>query len=213
MLGAVLQRADEPQRLRLADALGDVDAVQAHPPGRRRAGLVDDDRVHAARRLEDLRAADEHAELRAAAGADEQRGRRGEAERAGAGDDQHGDGGREGEAGVAGADPEAERRGGDRQHDRHEDRRDAVGEPLDGRLAGLRVGHEPADLRERGVGADAGGADDEQPAADVDRRAGDRLAGMHLDGHALAGQQRAVDRRDALVDDRRRWRPSRPGAR
>ena len=83
---------------------------------------------------------------------------------------------------VAGADPEAERRGGDRQHDRDEDRRDAVGEPLDGRLAGLRVGDEPADLRERRVGADARRADDQQPAAGVDGRARDRLAGMDLDG-------------------------------
>ena len=45
VLGAVLQRADEPQRLRLADALGDLQLLQRHAPGRRRAGLVDDDRV------------------------------------------------------------------------------------------------------------------------------------------------------------------------
>ena len=97
--------------------------------------------------------------------------------------------------------PEAERRGGDREHDGHEDRRDAVGEPLDRRLARLRVGDEPADLRERGVGADARRAHDQQAAADVDGRAGDRVAGVHVDRHALAGQQRAVDRRVALVDD------------
>ena len=36
----------------------------------------------------------------------------------------------------------------------------AVGEPLDRRLAGLRRLDQPGDLRERGVGADAGRADD-----------------------------------------------------
>ena len=77
------------------------------------------------------------------------------------------------DAALAGAEPEAER--GDRERDdhRHEDRRDAVGEPLHRRLAGLRVGHQPGDLGERGVLADARRADD-QPPAGVDRRARDR---------------------------------------
>ena len=55
----------------------------------------------------------------------------------------------------------AEREGDD---DRHEDRGDAVGKPLDGCLAGLRLAHEAADLRQCGVGADGEGAHD-QPAA------------------------------------------------
>ena len=71
--------------------------------------------------------------------------------------------------------PVAERRGGDRDHDRHEDGRDPVGEPLHRRLAGLRVLDELRDLRERRVGADARRLDDEA-AADVDRRARDRVA-------------------------------------
>ena len=95
------------QRPRLVLALGDDDAPQRHPPLRERAGLVEHDRVDAARGLEDLRPLDEQPELRAAPGADEQRGRRREPERARAGDDQHGDGGRERDAGLAGADPEA----------------------------------------------------------------------------------------------------------
>ena len=65
-------------------------------------------------------------------------------------------------AGVAGDDqPAGERQQGDADHDGHEDGRHAVDETLDRRLAGLRLGHEPRDLRERGVRADAGSADDE----------------------------------------------------
>ena len=183
------------------DAVGEHDVDEAHAAGGDRAGLVEHDRVDAARRLEDLRALDQQAELGAAAGADEQRGRRREAERARAGDDQHRDGGGEGELGrLAGAEPEAERRDGEADDDRDEDARDAVGEPLDGRLAGLGLGHEPRDLRERGVGADPGRAHDEA-AAGVDRRARDLVAGLLLDRHRLAGEQRLVDGARALLDD------------
>ena len=51
-----------------------------------------------------------------------------------------------------------------------------------------------------GVGADAGRPHDE-PAAGVDGGAGDGVAGADLDRHALAGEQRRVDRRRALLDD------------
>ena len=50
-----------------------------------------------------------------------------------------------------------------RDHDRDEDGRDAVGEALHGRLAGLRLGDEPRDLRQRRVGADLGRAHDSRP--------------------------------------------------
>ena len=56
---------------------------------------------------------------------------------------------------LARAEPEAERGDGEADHDRDEDAGDAVGEPLHGRLARLRLGHEPRDLRQRRVGADA----------------------------------------------------------
>ena len=59
---------------------------------------------------------------------------------------------------------------------------------------------EPGDLRQRGVGADLGRADD-QPAAGVDRRARDLGARADLDRHRLAGQHAHVDRRAALLDD------------
>ena len=104
-------------------------------------------------------------------------------------------------AGVAGDDqPAGERQQRDADHDGHEDGRHAVDEPLDRRLAGLRLGDEPRDLRERRVRADAGGADDEPPER-VDRAAGDVVAGPDLDGHRLAGQHRLVDRGGAVDDD------------
>ena len=67
-------------------------------------------------------------------------------------------------------------------------------------LAGLRVFDHPADLGERRVGADACGAHDE-PAAGVDGRAGDGSPGADLDRDRLAGQQRGVDGRRAVLDD------------
>ena len=211
VLGAVLSAPTSAQRLVLVDAVGDDDALQRHPPLRQRAGLVEHDRVDAARRLEDLRALDEQPELGAAAGADEQRRRRREAERARAGDDQHGDGRGERDAGLARADPEAERRGGDHEDDRHEDRRDAVGEPLDGRLAGLRARHERADLRERRVGADARRAHDDAPA-DVDGRARDGVAGRTSTG-TLSPVSSERSTAESPRRPRRRSRSSRRGAR
>ena len=68
--------------------------------------------------------------------------------------------------------PARQRRQRDRQHDGDEDAGDAVGEPLDRRLAGLSLGDEPGDLRERRFAADPRRADDEPPVG-VDRRAGD----------------------------------------
>ena len=116
-----------------------IDGDQRHAAGGDRAGLVEHDRVDPAGALEHLRALDEDAELRAPAGADQQRRRRGQAERARAGDDQHGDGGgerrrrhrpcrRARQPSVATAMT---------MHDRHEDGRDPVGQPLHRRLAGL----------------------------------------------------------------------------
>ena len=110
------------------------------------------------------------------------------------------------------AEPEAERGDGERDHDRDEDAGDAVGEPLDGRLARLRVLDEPRDLRQRGVLADARGAHDE-PAAGVDGRARDVVARRDLDRDRLAGEQAHVDRRACRPRRRRPWPPSRPAGR
>jgi hypothetical protein len=124
-----------------------------------------------------------------------------EAERARAGDDEHGDGGRERERrALAGPEPEAERRDREGDDDRHEDAGDAVGQALDRRLAGLRVLDQARDLRERRVGADLRGLDDEASAG-VDGRARDLRAGSDLDGHGLAREHAHVDGRGALLDD------------
>ena len=77
----------------------------------------------------------------------------------------------------AGAEPEAE---GARRRARctigHEDAGDPVGQPLHLGLAVLRLLDQPGHLGELGVGADPGGPHD-QPAAGVDGRADDRVAG------------------------------------
>ena len=201
VLGRVLERARDPQELGAVLAVGDDDVDERHAAAGDGPRLVEHDRVDAARGLEHLGALDEQSELGAAAGAHEQCGGGGQAERARAGDDEDGDGGGERERGVlAGAEPEPQRGHRQPDHDGHEDGGDTVGEPLHGRLAALGVAHQPRDLCERGVGADPRGPDHEPPAG-VDRGAGDGVAGLLLDRHGLAGEQRLVDRASTLLDD------------
>ena len=155
MLARILGRAGEANELRAVDAVGGHDADDRQPPLGHGAGLVEHDRRDPPRLLEDLRPSDQDPELRAAPRPDHQRGRRREAERARAGDDQHGDGGGERRRGVTReqepADQGREREG---DHDRDEDGRDAVDEPLDRRLARLGIGDEAGDLRQGGVATD-----------------------------------------------------------
>ena len=187
------------------------DLDERHLAGRHRAGLVEDDRVDPAGRLQHLGPLDQDAHLGAPAGADEQCGGRGQAERAGAGDDQHGDGRGEGDVGAgAVGEPEAEGRDRQADHDRHEHGRDAIGQPLHRALPDWASRRPAGHLRQGRVGADAGGPHHE-PAAGVDGRAGDVVAGPDLDRHALAGEQRCVDRRRCPPRRRRRWRCARPG--
>ena len=168
MLARGLDRAGEPQHLRARRRRSSsATSDELHPALGDRAGLVEHDRVDAARLLEDLRAADQDAELRAAAGADHQRGRRREPERARAGDDQHGDGGRErrvdaeppdasqpasvaSESTITTGTKTAETRSASR---------------CTGALPDCASLDEPRDLRERRVGADPRRAHDEPPVA------------------------------------------------
>ena len=65
---------------------------------------------------------------------------------------------------------------GERDHDRHEDAGDAVGEPLDRRLAGLRVGRRARAICASAVSAPTRVGADDEPAAGVHGRARDLVA-------------------------------------
>ena len=144
---------------------------------------------------------DQQAELGAATGPDHERRRGCEPERAGAGDDEDGDRGGEGERRpLARGEPVEQCRQREGDDDRDEDAGHPIGQPLDRGLAGLGVVDELGDLRERRVGADSRGADDQAPAG-VDRRPGHLGPRADLDGHRLPGEQAHVDRRDAFDDD------------
>ena len=195
MLRGRLQRAGEPDRLGVVRH----HLVHAHPAGGDGAGLVEHHRVDPPGLLEDAGVADHHAELRRAAGAHQQRGRGREPQGAGTGDDQHGHRGDEAARRVAEQRPDGEREGRQRQDDRHEHGGHPVGQPLHGRLGGLGVPDQLRDPGDRGVPADACHLDD-QPPRRVERRAGDLVAGLLVDGDALAGEHRLVDTRAAVED-------------
>ncbi len=200
VLGGVLKGSRQAKYARLVLALREMHVGQGHLAFGDRAGLVEHDGVDRAGGFQDLGPLDQNAELGSPARTDQQRGRGGQAEGAGAGDDQYGHrGGERGADAVSGAEPETECAQGQRDHDRDEDPGDAVGQPLHLSLAGLRLLHQLGHLGEPGVGADAGGAD-EQAAAGVDGRAGDRVAGPYLDRDRFAGEHRGVDRGGTLLD-------------
>ena len=198
VLGELLDARREAQQIRFADGAEHHHVGQFGRAAGQGAGLVEDDGRHGVRALQRLGALDQDAVLRPQAGADHDRRRRGQPERAGAGDDEHGDEDleREGEP-EAREEPEAEGEEGDRDDHRDEDGGDAVGERLDRRLRALGLLDEPDDLRERGVAADALGAEAEG-AALVQRGAGHAVAGALLDRDALAGEHRLVHARVPL---------------
>ena len=200
MLRGRFERAEQHEHLGPLSAGGRCEIDERHPASRHRARLVEHDRVDAARRFQDLGAADQDAELGASSGADEQRGGRGEAERARAGDHEHGHcGGERLDRRVVGGEPTDERDGGDHEHHRHEHAGHAVGQALDGCLAVLRLFDEAGDARQRRVFADAGGPHDEA-TGHVERGADDGVAGADVDRHRLAGHERLVDGRLPALD-------------
>ena len=201
MLARVLDGSGQPEHLGAARAVQRPHVDELHAALGHRARLVEDDRADLARLLEHLGPLDEDAELRAAAGAHHERRGRGEPEGAGARDDEHGHGRREGVAGVAGQrQPAGERGERDADDGRDEHGRDAVGEPLDRRLARLGLGDEAGDLGQGRLGADPRRAHD-QPAVRVDGRSRDVRARPDVHRHRLARQHRLVDGRRAVLDD------------
>ena len=160
VLGGLLDGRSEAEEV----VVGRLATYDGHPAGGHGAGLVEHDRVDGAGGLEHLGSADHDAELGAAAGADHERGRCREAEGAGAGDDEDRDGcGERLRRRTAERQPADQGEEGDPQDHRHEHRGDPVGQPLDRCLGLLRAGHEPGDLGELGVTADAGGPHHQAP--------------------------------------------------
>jgi hypothetical protein len=77
-------------------------------------------------------------------------------------------------------------------HDRHEYRRDPVGQPLHPGLAVLRLLYQPCHLGQPGVRTDPG-SPHPQPTGDVHRPAGYRRARVDLDRDRLAGEHARVN--------------------
>ena len=203
MLRASLDRRGQVQELGLGHAVRGYDVRDRRPSDGQRAGLVEDDGAHVTGAFERVATTDEDAGLGRAAGADHDRRRRGQAHGARAGDDEHGDGRDEPEREArfrTEDQPGDEGDGGQDQDDGHEDRADAVGQRLDGRLRALRLLDHAHDLRQDGVASDPRGAQDEGAAA-IDRRPDDLVARPLGDRHRLAGQHRLVEARGALGDD------------
>src|SRR2546427_9640912 len=96
--------------------------------------------------------------------------------------------------------PGETRRTSDDAHDRHEDRGDPVGQPLNGGTRGLRVFDESHDARQRRLAAHVGGAE-EQGAGLIHRTGDDPGLGGLLDRQAFTREHRLVDRRRSLQDD------------
>ena len=95
---------------------------------------------------------------------------------------------------VAGAEPEPERGDGQGDDGRDEHRRDPVGQPLHGCLAGLRLARPAGAIWASAVSAPTRVARTTRRPPALTVAPDDRVAGADLDRHALAGQQR-----------RRRW--------
>ncbi len=79
----------------------------------------------------------------------------------------------------------------DRQHHRHENRGDAVGQLLHRRLGGLGRLHQPHDLRQRGLTAHAGCLD-RQSSVGVDRPGHHFVADIANNRQRLAGDHRLI---------------------
>ena len=178
-----------------------MDRSHAHPTGGDGAGLVENNRVDPAGGLQDLRALDQDAQLGPATGADQQCGRGGQTQRAGARNDQDRYSGSEGRGcGVAGQQPRGQRGQGKPDDDRDENPGDPVGQSLNLGLAVLGVLDQACHLRQLGVRADPGGPN-QQPPADVDRRANYGVPGADLDRNGLPREHRGVDGGGAAGDD------------
>ena len=165
-----------------------------------RAGLVDCQHANALGQLQRFGVLYQHAGARALAGAHHDGGRRGQAECARAGDDQHRHRVDQCLLEIAHRKPpagEGEQR--NHHHDRHEHRRDTVGETLHRRLRALRLLDQANDAGEQGLRPDPGGAATQVSVA-VEGGGKDAVTAALVDGQTLAGEHSLIDRRLALLD-------------
>ena len=178
MRRALLQARRELQNLVLGVTLGRMHAGNTRRTQRKRAGLVDDERIDPLRPLERRGILDEDAGLRAETHADHQRRRRRKAQRARASDHQHCGRAHQRRRPIAGEKPvRGESQHRDREHRRHETRGHAIGQPLHGRLRSLRRGDLADDRREQRRRAD-GRCLAAQRARFVDRAGEHRVAAL-----------------------------------
>ncbi len=198
MLRAALERRGDREDLGGAPRRLRLDRIDAELAGGQRAGLVEDEEVGAAEGLDGVAAGREEPAPRQRPARGGERHRRRQRERAGAGDDEHRDHRRQHPLGVGPGPVEADAR---REHQdaAHEPLRGAVGDARDLRFRGHRLLDQPQQGRQHRALADRRDSHDER-AFDVDRAADDALAGRPRHRHALAGEQRLVERRQALLD-------------
>ncbi len=81
----------------------------------------------------------------------------------------------------------------------HEHARDAVRQALNRRLRGLRLAHQPHDLRQHALGSHCRRFELES-ARSIDGGADDPIAGLFVDGNGFAREHRLVDRASAGED-------------
>ncbi len=157
-----------------------------------RAGLVEGENGNFFRALQRLGVFDQNSGARALPGADHDRRRRRQPERARTGNDQHGHGIDQRLGEIAGIQPPAdESRQRNRTDDRHEHRRNPVGQALYRRLRALRLADQADDPGQQGLFADPGCPAMQDPLAIGGRR--EHLVAQRLaHRHALAGQHRFV---------------------
>ena len=167
-------------------------------PGRDGAGFIQQNGAQGLASFQRLAVAEEDARFRAPPRAHHDGGRRGQAQRAGAGDHEHGDHVEDRRrqvcaAAAANSEPAYKRDHGQRDDQWHEISRDAVGNRLNRRSAGLRRFHQPDDLPQDGVLADALRLGDQAPLL-IDRAGDDLVAGFLVHRHALAAEHGLVNR-------------------
>jgi len=166
------------------------------------AGLVHDQGVDLAQRLDRRRIAKQHALGGCLAGRDHHRHRRGQAQCAGAGDDQHRHRVDEavGPARLGSEEsPHHERGEGDEHDDDDEPARDDIRQALHRRARTLSLRDHLHDLRQHGLCADLLG-DHDQRSTGVERGADHLVPGALGHRDRLAGQHRFIDRAFAFVN-------------